>query len=149
MSNLNFEDERILITPMLLYMDYVNLQFNKYLKESYPDITPRDFTYLVNIMYHQDISQKELSEMLFVSESNVTQIIKRLEKNGFVSREVSKENKSKKILKLTDKGKVTLFSILKDIFEWEGKFEENYSGEEIELVKRVLYDYADKSIYDA
>lgn len=148
MSNLNFDDERILITPMLLYMDYVNLRFTKFLKENFKEITTTDFTYLVNIMYHQNISQKELSELLFVSESSVAQIIKKLEKKDFIYREVSDENKSKKVLNLTEKGKLTVFSILKVVFEWEGKFEKNYSSDEINLVKKVLYDYADKSIDD-
>lgn len=148
MSNLNFDDERILITPMLLYMDYVNLRFTKFLKENFKEITTTDFTYLVNIMYHQNISQKELSELLFVSESGVAQIIKKLEKKDFIYREVSDENKSKKVLNLTEKGKLTVFSILKAVFEWEGKFEKNYSSDEINLVKKVLYDYADKSIDD-
>ena len=51
--NLNFEEERIYFTPIVLYTDYINLQFNKYLKENFKNITPRDFTYLSNIFYHQ------------------------------------------------------------------------------------------------
>ena len=146
MSNINFEEEQIITTPMFLYMDYINLRFNKFLKKYHPEVTPRDFTYLVSIKNNPNTSQKELSQLLFVSESNVTQIIKRLEKNGFVSREVSKENKSKKVLNLTQKGDNTVSSILKIITEWEGEFEENYNPGEIKLVKKVLYDYADKSI---
>lgn len=149
MSNLNFDDERIKITPMLLYMDYIGLRFTKFLKENFKEVTPTDFTYLVNIMYHQNISQKELSEVLFVSEASVAQIIKKLEKKGLVYREVSDENKSKNVLNLTENGKIIVFSILKVIYEWESKFEENYSDDEMDVVKKILYDYADKSIdYD-
>lgn len=44
MAELNFEEERINFTPVILYVDYINLQFSNYLKHSSTDITPRDFT---------------------------------------------------------------------------------------------------------
>ena len=81
MDNLNFEDERINFTPIILYIDYIHLLQDDYYKRNYENITPRDVTYLMNILYHQNCSQKDLARFLFVSESNVAQIIKRLEKN--------------------------------------------------------------------
>ena len=127
MNNLNFEKERIEFTPVIYFINYINLIHNNHLKEKFKNITPRDFTYLSNIFYHRNISQKELAEMLFVSESNVTQIINRLEKNGYVIRENDYKNKSRKILNLTNEGRLVLFSLLKIIFEFEGKFFENYT----------------------
>lgn len=50
------------------------------LKNNFENITPRDFTYLVNIFYNPNISQRELADLLIVSEANVGQIVKRLEK---------------------------------------------------------------------
>ncbi len=76
-----------------MFIDYINLQFNNYLNKNYDNVSPRDFTYLVNIFYHQNISQRELSELLYVSESNVTQIIKRLEKNELITRIPDENNK--------------------------------------------------------
>ena len=32
MADLNFDYERIMFTPALLYIDYINLHFKKYLK---------------------------------------------------------------------------------------------------------------------
>ena len=92
MNNLNFEKERIEFTPVIYFINYINLIHDNHLKEKFKNITPRDFTYLSNIFYHRNISQKELAEMLFVSESNVTQIINRLEKNGYVIRENDYKN---------------------------------------------------------
>ena len=80
MADLNFDYERIMFTPALLYIDYINLHLKYYLKKNHEDITPYDFTYLANIFYNSNCSQKDLAELLFVSESNVAQIIKRLEK---------------------------------------------------------------------
>ena len=143
---MNFEEERIYLTPILLYCDYINLQFNNYLKNNFENITPRDFTYLVNIFYHQNISQKELSELLFVSESNVAQFIKRLEGKGLVYREINEENRSKRILYLTQNGKITLVSVLNKISEWEKEFAGNYTPDIFNNFKKILYEYSDKSI---
>lgn len=146
MVDLNFDDKRIMFTPAMLYIDYINLHFKNYLKKNYENITPRDFTYLANINYHQNCSQKDLAEFLFVSESNVAQIIKRLEKNGFVTREIDEKNKSRRILSLTEKGKETLYTLLKEIYEGEGIFFENYDEEDVEKFKRMLYDYTQEVI---
>lgn len=147
MSNLNFDENRISATPIILFCDYINIQFTNYLKVNFKEITPRDFTYLVNIFYHGGVSQRDLSRLLFVSEANVAQIIKRLEKNGLIYREISDENKSKKVVNLTSEGENIVFSVLSKIFEWENNFEDNYSTEEFKSFKNILYDYADKSSY--
>ena len=146
MADLNFEKERIQITPIILYIDYITLHFQKYLKNKYSDITPRDFTYLSNIYYNQNCSQKQLADLLYVSESNVAQIIKKLEKNGLITRCSDKTNKSKKIINLSEKGKLILFSLIKDVYEWDAKIFDQYTKEEVELFKKMIYDYSNKSI---
>ena len=146
MPDLNFEEETIFLTPIILYIDYINIIHNDYLKKNFKNITPRDFTYLVAVFYHQNISQRELAELLYVSESNVTQIIKRLEKNGYIIRRPDVSNKSKKIINLSDEGKLVLFSLMKIVYEWEGEFLKDYTNEEVELFKKMLYEYSQKSI---
>lgn len=146
MADLDFDEERILLTPSILFIDYINMQHNDYLKKNFKNLTHRDFTYLANIFYHQNISQRELAELLYVSESNVTQIIKRLEKNGLIERYPDEKNKSRKIINLTDEGKLVIFSLMKTVFEWEGEFFKDYSPEEAELFKKMLYEYYKKAI---
>ena len=145
MPELNFEDERISFTPVVLYTEFIHLQFHNYLKKNYNDITPVDFTYLVNIMYNQNVSQRQLAEILHVSESSVAQIIKKLEKNELVSRIPDENNKSRKILQLTEKSRLIVFSVIRDIYEGEAKILEEYSKEEIDGFKKMLYEYSEKS----
>lgn len=142
---LNFEDERISFTPIVLYAEFIHLQFYNYLKNNFKDITPVDFTYLVNIMYNQNVSQRQLAEILHVSESSVAQIIKKLEKKELVSRIPDENNKSRKILQLTEKSRIIVFSIIRDIYEGEAKILEEYSKEEIDGFKKMLYEYSEKS----
>ena len=146
MSHLNFEDERINFTPLILYVDYIHSLHKEYLIENYENITPVDVTYLMNIFYNPNFSQKDLSELLFVSESNVTQIIKKLEKNGFITRTPDEKNKSRKILNITDEGKIIVFKLIKEMYEWEWEFFKDYSPEDVEKFKKMIYDYCQKTV---
>lgn len=130
MVDLNFDEARLDEMPVFYFINYINLIHDNFLKDNFNDIAPRDFTYLSNIYYHEDLSQRELADLLFVSESNVAQIIKRLEKNGYVKRDVVKDNSGKKILSLTDKGESAFNSLLNLIVEFESKLFKDYSAED-------------------
>ena len=143
MVDLNFDDARLESTPIFYFINYINVIHDNFLKENFKDITPRDFTYLSNIYYNENISQKELADLLYVSESNVTQIIKRLEKKKYIKREIIKDNKCKKILSLTDKGKSTLNSLLCIISDFESEFFKNYSDEDKKKMKKIIYAYCE------
>jgi len=146
MDYLNFEEDRINFTPLILYIDYIHLLQDDFYKRNYPNITPRDVTYLMNIFYHQNSSQKDLSKLLFVSEANVAQIIKRLEKNELIERFPDEKNNSRKIIKLTEEGKLIVFKLLKEMYEWEGEFFKDYPAEDVEKFKKMLYEYSQKTI---
>ena len=146
MSGLNFEDENNLLTPIILYINYITFQQNDYFKKNFKNTTPMDFIYLANIYLHQNISQNDLSELLYVSESNVAQIIKRLEKNGLVIRRIDENKKSRKNIDLTEKGRLLISHIIKVNYEWEDKFFNDYSSDEAELFKKMLYDLYQKSV---
>lgn len=146
MSRLNFEDERINFTPLSLYVNYIHIIHREYLINNYENLTPVDVTYLMNIFYNSNCSQRDLSELFFVSESNVTQIIKKLEKNGFITRTPDEKNKSRKILNLTNEGKIIVFKLIKEMYEWEGNFFKDYSPEDVEKFKKMIYDYSQKAI---
>ena len=145
MVDLNFDDAGFEDTPVFYFINYINVIHDNYLKENFKDIAPRDFTYLSNIYYHKDISQKELADLLYVSESNVAQIIKRLEKNGFVKREVVKDDNGKKILSLTDKGSLIFNSLLNIVTDFESQVFKEYSAEDKEKFKQMIRDYCERA----
>ena len=127
--------------PIILYIDYINIEYQKFLNEKFDDITPRDFTYLINIYYNPNLSQRELSNMLIVSEANAGQIIRRLEKNNLVKRGYDEKNKSRRIINLTDKGQSFVLSLLEASRKWESKFFENYSREDEIKFRDMISDY--------
>ena len=141
MPDLHFDDVRIKDTPVFYFINYINVIHDNYLKEHFKDIAPRDFTYLSNIYYHEGISQKELADLLCVSQSNVAQIIKRLENNGYVKREVVKDDNGKKILSLTNKGDSAFSSLLNLIVDFESQLFKDYSAEDKEKFKQMVLNY--------
>jgi len=135
-------------TPIIFYIDYINIEYNKYLNRQFKGITPRDFTYLLNIHYHKNCSQRELADLLIVSQANAGQIIRRLEKNKLVTRDFDEKNKSRRIINLTDEGKSLVLSLLDAAKKWESKFFEKYAPEDKEKFKTMISDYYQLSIND-
>lgn len=146
MAGFDFKNEGNSYIPIVLYMDYINAEYNKFLKNYFKNITPRDFSYLVNIFYHPNISQRELADLLVVSEANVGQILKRLEKNNLICRNFDEKNKSRRIINLTDEGKSAVFTLLGIAYKWEAKFFENYGNEEKKIFVNMISDYYRTSI---
>lgn len=70
-----------------------------------------------------------------------------MEKNQFLTRSQSKDNKSRKVIHLTEKGRVITMKLIKLFYEREAKFFEKYSKDEINLFKKMIYDYTDYSTY--
>lgn len=132
--------------PIIFYIDYINIEYNKYLNKQFKGLTPRDFTYLLNIYYHKNCSQRELADLLIVSEANSGQIIRRLEKNKLVTRDFDEKNKSRRIINLTEEGKTLVLSLLDVSQKWEEKFFEKYNPEDKKKFKAMISDYYQTSI---
>ena len=74
MANLNFDNKRMKSTPFFYFINYINVLHDNFLKENFKNITPRDFTYLSNIFYHENISQKELADLTGIDQSDISKI---------------------------------------------------------------------------
>ena len=134
--------------PLILYIDYINVEYNKYLNNKFKGITPRDFSYLINIYYHPNSSQRELADILIVTQANAGQIIRRLEKNNLISREIDENNKSRRVINLTSKGKSFVLKLLKASHDWEDKFFEQYSIDDEKKIKEMPSYYYLKTVHE-
>lgn len=141
MVEVNWQDDRILFTPTNLYMEYILLSYNNFLKENLEDvpITHGELTYIYNIKYAGSISQRELSDILYVSEANVTKMIKKLEKKGFVKRQIDETNKSRKILSLTEDGERIFLKIHLLTGQWERDITKKIPNDDLIKFKEILY----------
>ena len=82
MVNAEWQKDRIIFTP-------TNLEDI--------EITYGELTYIYNIKFFPSISQRELAEILFVSEANVAKMVKKLVKKGIVEKRKDESNKSRNV----------------------------------------------------
>jgi DNA-binding MarR family transcriptional regulator len=147
MVNTEWQKDRIVLTPTNLYMEYILLNYNNYLKDKLEDIeiTYGELTYIYNIKFFPSISQRELAEILFVSEANVAKMVKKLVKKGIVEKRKDENNKSRNILRLTEKGEELFVKVNLITCGWEREITKNLSNEEFFKFKEQLYDLIKQS----
>ena len=147
MVNIDWETDRIVFTPTNLYMEYILLSYNNFLKENLDDvqITYGELTYIYNIKFYPGISQRELAETLFVSEANIAKMVKKLVNKGLVEKRKDENNKSRNILFLTDKGEEVFIKINVLTCGWERKITKKLSNEKYFEFKEILYELSKES----
>lgn len=147
MVNAEWQKDRIVFTPTNLYMEYILLSYNNYLKNKLEDIeiTYGELTYIYNIKFFPSISQRELAEILYVSEANVAKMVKKLVKKGIVEKRKDESNKSRNVLRLTDKGEELFVKINVITCGWEREITKNLSNEEFFNFKEQLYNMIKES----
>ena len=147
MVNTDWETDRIVFTPTNLYMEYILLSYNNFLKENLDDvqITYGELTYIYNIKFYPGISQRELAETLFVSEANIAKMVKKLVNKGLVEKRKDENNKSRNILFLTDKGEEVFIKINVLTCGWERKITKKLSNDKYFEFKEILYELSKES----
>lgn len=148
MDDINWKNDRILLTPINLYMEYLQLSYNDFLIKKLEDIeiTYGELTYIYNIKYYPSVSQRELAEKLYVSEANVAKMVKKLVSKGLVEKTKDKTNKSRNILSLTDKGEELFDKINMITCGWERNMTKNFTNEEYFEFKQKLYELVKESV---
>lgn len=76
---------------------------------------------ILTIDQKEDVSQKELTEMLYLTKSGITKAINKLQEEGFVVKERSEKDNRKFVLKLTQKGKDIIPKLNEINRGWEQK----------------------------
>lgn len=148
MVDTNWNDDRILLTPVNLYFEYLLLQYNNYLKDKLEDvqITHGELTYIYNIKYYDNVSQKDIAENLLVSEANVAKMVKKLVDKGLVVKTKDENNKSRNILSLTEKGEEIFVKINIFTCGWERNITKNLTNNEYYDLKQKLYKITEESV---
>ncbi len=147
MVDVNWKNDRIVLTPTNLYMEYILLSYNNFLKKKLNDIeiTHGELTYIYNIKFFPSISQRELSETLFVSEANVAKMVKKLVNKGLVEKKKDETNKSRNILTLTDKGEEVFVKVNVLTCAWEREITGSMPNEKYFEFKDTLFQLTKKS----
>ncbi|MDO5388444.1 MAG: winged helix DNA-binding protein [Clostridia bacterium] len=104
-------------------------------------VSPQQAVVLGTIIFigkNNSVNQKAISREMHVKESSVSSIVKTMVKNGFISKEQSKDDARNYIIKLTDKGREIAY-ILKSLAEQvEEEIYERLSNDEKENLIKIL-----------
>lgn len=120
--------------------DICILSLNHKLKEL--DLTIKQANFLVVINTEESLPQSYISQLLNIHGGSVTKALKRLESKGLVEINANPENKSKNLVKITQKGKKVTKEFKVFIENIENEIFEKYNEEEKEKLKIMLRDIA-------
>ena len=99
---------------------------------------------ILTIDQKNDITQKELTEMLYLTKSGITKAINKLQDDGFIVKEKSEKDNRKFVLKLTQKGEDIIPTLNAINDEWEEKIGLTYLDDDfIETLKDLTYKSID------
>ncbi len=96
------------------------------------------FMFLLELYRGDGRSQEDLAETLNIDKGTTARAIKKLEEEGFLTREKDEIDKRAYKLHLTDKGKSVKGSIYEVLSKWEVYMTTNLTEEESKLVRTLL-----------
>lgn len=101
-------------------------------------LTGYHYAYILNICRNPGISQEELSRMLYINKSNVARQLVVLEKNGYVSRLPSDEDRRVTLVYPTEKAK-EVFPVIRTVLgEWNSYITADFTEEEKKLLVGMM-----------
>ena len=77
--------------------------------------------YLIQIYEKENLLQDDLAKMFGQSKGTISKHLKTLEDEGYITRQVDKNNRRKYVLKITEKGKELAILKIKELDEWNKK----------------------------
>lgn len=94
--------------------------------------------FMATIYKNPGISQDEISALVYIDKAATARQLTKLEKNGFITREIDPGNKRKKQIFLTQKGKDVESYFWKMIKENNERSLHGFSQEETEIINILL-----------
>ena len=137
------ENELIDLDDFLIYQIYgssrlLRFKLQKLLDENEPKSTPEQFFLLYKLYMNDGQSQRQLADKNLNDYPNITRLIDKLEKRGYVRREIDENDRRMFKVYISEKGKSRFNTIIPLITHEREKLLEGISLHEEEIVKDVL-----------
>lgn len=120
-----------------------NMYRNERLKET--DLGTAHHTYLFTICRNPGISQDKLAKMIYINKSNVTRNLAVLEKNGYIERRPSENDKRVMLVYPTQKAEDTLPLLREIVHDWNDLVAANFTEDELEQLRAMLARIAERA----
>lgn len=137
------KNELIDLHDFLIYQIYgsarlLRFQLQKLLDENEPNFTPEQAFLIYKLYMNDGQSQRQLADKNLNDYPNITRLIDKLEKKGYVHREVNENDRRMFKVYMSEEGKTRFNSFIPLIKYQREKLLENISLEKQEIVKDVL-----------
>ena len=109
---------------------------NERLKDT--DLGTAHHTYLFTICRNPGISQERLARMIYINKSNVTRNLAVLEKNGYIERRPSEQDKRVMLVYPTQKAEDTLPKLRQIMRDWNDLVAADLTEDELEQLRDIL-----------
>lgn len=120
-----------------------NMYRNERLKGT--DLGTSHHTYLFTICRNPGISQEKLARMIYINKSNVTRNLAVLEKNGYIERRPSDQDKRVMLVYPTQKAQDTLPRLREIMRDWNDIVAADLTEEELEQLRAILSRIAERA----
>ncbi len=116
------------------------LEKNRNLRLREFDVTGAQMDFLLFLYQHREgqISQKDISDYFGICHTSVIDIMKNLERKGFIRREVNPDNARYRCVSLTEKGEAVITSLGTLIDEVEAALLAGFTAVEIDALSCYL-----------
>jgi len=137
------KNELIDLDDFLIYQIYgsarlLRFHLQKLLDANEPNFTPEQ-TFLLYKLYMKDgQSQRQLADRILNDYPNITRLIDKLEKKGYVRREIAENDRRMLKIYMSENGKSRFKSYIPLIMDEREKLLEGVSSDEEKIVKSVL-----------
>lgn len=107
-------------SPFVAWIHNISKNQMKYLNSHIEELDlGHEMRYIMAIYDNQGLSQDDLVKMFAQSKANIAKSVKKLEDEGYITREVNPENRRKYMLKTTSKANELVPKIRKISKDWE------------------------------
>lgn len=134
-----FEKENTQNIFIYHYVEELVGNFRKYMDENFDDeiITRAEFPALLRIRFSDNTTQKEIVNLLDVSDGYTAKLLRKFEVNGLITRAEDPTNRRRKIVKLTPDGIKKTDGFIELIDDWEKKVSKKITSQELETLKEI------------
>ena len=109
------------------------------------DLGTAHHTYLFTICRNPGISQDQLAKMIYINKSNVTRNLAVLEKNGYIERRPSENDKRVMLVYPTQKAEDTLPLLREIVHDWNDLVAADFTEDELEQLRAMLARIAERA----
>lgn len=107
-------------SPFIAWIHNISLNQQKYMKSKLNNIDfNHDMRYIIYIYDNPKCSQEDIVNMFCQSKGNIAKVLKKLEDEGYIKREVNPKNRRKYMLTTTEKGNKLVPKIRQISRDWE------------------------------